>query len=98
MEYFTKQMGEDGRLPSAWILLDNQSMGGDLFYNAELLTKIRTGTGSMDIHCNARTASTNQIGELSVYGTGWYCPNDIANILSLSRVNKEQGYRASYKS
>jgi Zinc knuckle len=92
----TCQMGEDGRLPKTWILLDNQSTV-DVFYNDELLTNIRTGNESMDIHCNAGIATTNQIGELSGYGTVWYHPDGIANILSLSRV-KEQGYRVTYDS
>ena len=36
------QMGQDGRLPKSWILLDNQSTV-DVFYNAGLLTGIRKG-------------------------------------------------------
>ena len=51
----------------------------------------------MEIHCNAGTTSTNQVGDLSGYGTVWYHPDGIANILSLSRV-KEQGYRVTYDS
>ena len=51
----------------------------------------------MDIHCNAGVASTDMIGELHGYGTVWYHPDGIANILSLSRV-KEQGYRVTYDS
>jgi hypothetical protein len=51
----------------------------------------------MDIHCNAGLASTDMIGELQGYGTVWYYPDGIANILSLSRV-KEQGYRVTYDS
>mgnify|MGYP003502657285 CR=1 FL=1 len=40
----------------------------------------------MDIHWNAGVASTNMIGDLPGYGTVWYHPNGIANILSLARV------------
>jgi hypothetical protein len=43
---------ENGRVPKAWILLDDQSTV-DFFHNKELLTNIRRGNGYMDIHCNA---------------------------------------------
>ena len=40
----------------------------------------------MKIHCNAGVAVTNLVGDLPGYGTVWYHPKGIANILSLSRV------------
>ena len=60
----TCQIGEDGRLPKSWILLDNQSTV-DVFYNPNLLTNIREDTKSMSIHCNAGVATTNLIGDLA---------------------------------
>jgi hypothetical protein len=90
------QIGQDGKLPNTWILLDNQSTV-DVFSNGNLLTDIRQGTESMEIHCNAGIANTNLVGELAGYGTVWYHPNGIANILSLSRV-KERGYHVTYDS
>jgi hypothetical protein len=40
----------------------------------------------MNVQCNAGERSTNMIGDLAGYGTVWYDPMSIANILSLSRV------------
>ena len=93
----TCQIGTDGRVSKSWILLDNQSTV-DVFYNPDLLMDIRTGSDSMSIHCNAGVTTTNLIGELSGYGTVWFHPDGIANILSLARIKDEQGYRVTYDS
>jgi hypothetical protein len=76
-------MKEDGQIPSSWIFLDNQ-------YNEDLLDNICNGEGFMDIHCNAGIMSTNLAGDLPGYGKVWYNPNQIANILSLSRAKEGQ--------
>jgi hypothetical protein len=87
---------KEGRVPSSWILLDNQLMV-DVFHNADLLKNIQQGKGHMDIHCNVGVTSTNLIGDLPGYGKVWYHPNGIANILSLKRV-KTRGHRVTYDS
>ena len=94
IEGYVMQIGSDGKLPSTWILLDNQSTV-DVFSNKNLITDIRETSSTMNIHCNAGITSTNMVGELRGYGTVWYNPYGIANILSLARV-QELGYRVTY--
>ena len=72
-------------IPPSWILLDSQSTV-DIFSNADLLTNIRQVNTQMVIYCNAGTSKTNWVGDLGNYGTVWYNPAGIANILSLAKV------------
>ena len=88
------QIENNGKLPKNWILLDNQSTV-DVFCNKNLLSNIREHSTSMDIHCNAGVTSTRLIGELRGYGTVWYNPTGIANILSLAKA-RGRGYRVTF--
>ena len=90
------KLDESGKIPKSWILLNNQSTV-DVFYNANLLRNIRKVEKHMDIHCNAGVTSTNLVGDLPGYGTVWYHPNGIANILSLAKM-QEHGYHIKYDS
>ena len=40
----------------------------------------------MHIHCNAGIVVVKTVGDLPGYGTVWFYPGGIANILSLARV------------
>lgn len=83
-------------IPESWILLDSQSTI-DVFRNKELLNNVRETETRMRIHSNAGTVVTNLVGDYPGYGTVWYDPNGIANILSMSSmVNK--GYDVHYDS
>ena len=41
------------------------------------------------VHCNSGVKVVDRIGELPGYGTVWYEPIGIANILSMSRATKK---------
>jgi hypothetical protein len=78
----------NGKLPASWILLDNQSTV-NIFSNRKLLKNVRATDRVMSIRCNAGVTRTHMIGNLHGYdGEVWYNPNGIANILSLSDVEK----------
>jgi hypothetical protein len=87
----------DGKIDEDWVLLDSQSTC-DVFYNPKFLSNIRdTEDGSeMHIHCNAGIVVVKTIGDLAGYGTVWFYPDRIANILSLALVQKQ--FRVTFDS
>jgi hypothetical protein len=86
----------DGRLPSTWMLLDNQSTV-NIFCNQALLRDIKATDRCMHVRCNAGWTVTNLIGRFPGYpGEVWYNPDGIANILSLA--NAEKYFRVRYNS
>ena len=83
----TKDGVNGGRIPQLWLLLDSQSTT-DAISNPDLLRNIHEVKGSLTIHTQAGKAVTKLRGTLPGYGMVWYCPNGIANILSLANVAK----------
>ena len=77
---------EKSTICKTWILLDNQSTV-DVFHNADLLINIREVDNHITVHCNAGKVQVNMMGELAGYGSVWYYPDGIANILSLYKVS-----------
>ena len=77
-------------VPLTWLLLGSQGTV-DLITNEKMLMNIRTvqGKGAIRVHCNSNVKIFNSIGDLPRYGTVWYEPTGIANILSMSRVTKK---------
>ena len=79
---------EEAAIPKTWILLDCQSTV-DVFSNPSLLSNIWNGKKGLVLYCNAGKAIIKKKGDLKGYGTVWFYPDGIANILSLSNVQKK---------
>ena len=76
-----------GRIPKSWVLIDSQSTT-DAYSNPDLLRDIHEVKGSLTIHTQTGKAVTKLKGTVPGYGLVWYCPDGIANILSLANVAK----------
>ena len=70
-------------IPNTWVLLDSQSTV-DVFVNRQLMHNIHCANNHMYIHTTTGVAHPNLIGDVCSYGSVWYHPNGVANILSLS--------------
>jgi hypothetical protein len=86
----------NNEVPTCWILLDNQSTI-DVFSNGNLLRNVREIKTYARIRSTAGVSVTNKIGDLPGYGTVWYHPEGVANILSLKSVI-QKGYAVSFSS
>ena len=77
-------------MPLTWLLLDSQSTV-DMIANNKMLVNIRKVRveDSIRVHCNSVSKIFNRVGDLPGYGTVWYEPTGIANILSMSRATKK---------
>ena len=87
-QFLLSMTGHGAHIPKDWILLDSQSTVSS-FSNHRLLKNIHKSYRWMHIHCNAGITRTNLMGEFSRYGTVWYLPDGIANILSLAEVCRQ---------
>jgi hypothetical protein len=85
---FHAKDGINGRqIPKEWILLDSQSTT-DAFSNPALSKNIHEVQGRLTIHTQVGKAITKLKGMVPGYGVVWYCPDGIANIVSLAHVAK----------
>ena len=82
-------------IPKTWILLNRQSTA-EVFSNLCLLKNFCNSKTTLTLHCNAGKAIVTQKGDLKGYGTFWYYPEGIANILSLHKVQEK--YKVTYDS
>ena len=82
-----------GHIKPTWALLDNQSTV-DVFSNICFLKKIRKSDRSLPIFSTEGRTTTDLQGDLPEYGTLWFQPEGIVNILSFSKVADR--YRVPY--
>ena len=75
-------------LNRAWVLLDTQS-NVDIFCNKRLLKNVRRATGpGLHLRSNGGTMVTRMVGDIPEYGTVWFNPSSLANILSFANIRK----------
>jgi len=67
-----------------------------MFSNAKLLTNIHDARRNLILYCNVGKAIITKKGDLKGYGTVWFYPEGISNILSLSNVQNK--HRVTYNS
>ena len=77
-------------VPLTWLLLNSQSTV-DLIANPRMLLNIRRVRSeyAIRIHCNRGVKVVDRIDDLPGYGTVWYEPTGITNILSMSMATKK---------
>ena len=92
-QHALSQLG--GHIKPIWVLLDNQSTV-DVFSDRRLLKNIRKSDRSLELFSTGGRTTTDLRGDLPGYGTVWFHPGGIANILSFSKVADK--YRVYYNS
>jgi hypothetical protein len=84
---FVQKAKSDVFIPCSWLLLDSQSTVS-VFNNSELLTNIRKSPSCLTVHTNGGRQVSEFIGDHYLFGTVWYNPSSLANILSMALVRK----------
>jgi len=82
---FTTVGARETPIPRLWVLLDSPSTVS-VFCNASLLTQIRPCKVPLIVLTNGGWQTSNHVGEVQNFGTVWYNPDSLANILSLAEV------------
>ena len=77
-------------VPLTWILLNSQSFV-EMIANSRMLLNIRKvwSKDAIRVQCNSGVKFVDRVSDLPGYGTVWYEPTGIANILSMSRATKK---------
>ena len=77
-------------MPLTWLLLDSQYMV-DLIANTRILLNIRKvwSKDAIRVNCNSGFKVVDRVSDLPSYGTVWYEPTGIANIISMLMATKK---------
>ena len=70
-----------------WLLLDSQS-SISVFNNETLVQNIRNSYLPVKVHTNGGEQESYQFGDTEFFGSVWFNPASLANILSLAQVRK----------
>ena len=92
VEYQPTLSQSGGHINTTWVLLDNQSTV-EVFPYRRLLKNIRKSDRALEMFSTGGQTTTNLQWDLPGYGTVWFHPLGIANILFLSKVAEK--YRVS---
>ena len=86
-----REVMRQGSISKYWILLDSESTI-DIVSDKRLLVNVRKVEKGKEMRCvtNGGYHDSDMIGDLPGYGTVWYNPTSIANILSLARVSENR--------
>ena len=71
-----------------WILLDTFS-SINLFCNQSYVHKVHSVNTTLSLTTNAGVMMTNLKAELAGYGTVWFDPQAMTNVLSFSNIAKQ---------
>ena len=74
-------------IPKSWVLIDTHSTVS-VFNNPNMLENIRRTNEKLTLVTNEGKHETDMIGTLKNFGTVWYSPTSLANIMSMSEVRK----------
>eukprot|EP00957_Ditylum_brightwellii_P014401 1084089-Ditylum_brightwellii.AAC.1 len=87
-------MEHDG-LNKLWLLLDSQSTMSSMC-NGDLVTNIRRSKSKLHMGTYGGETSTDLLCDVSGWGTAWFHPNGMINIIALHEAKDE--WRVTYNS